>query len=450
MKMRRITLVLALVFVSVLAAVGADERFTLVIDAGHGGHDSGAKGAVSYEKNLTLKYALAFGRAVERGCPDVKVVYTRRQDVFLPLHERADIANRSKADLFLSFHINALDRGRISHGFQTYTLGTGERTGTQGLKENLEVARRENSVIFMEKDYKTNYKGLENSAESDIMFEFIADKNRERSVELSRLMQREVCKATGRVNGGSHQNNLAVLRLTSMPAVLLELGFITTPDEEAFLNEEASLALYTEGIYNAFVAYKSKYDGSVNVPYRNTSDDFAPSLMAPDEPRSDTPQDKAPLDEGVRERENEAPAKRQAGSSVERRAEGNVPAGVEPANRKRQEPKAKAQPQKTVTKANTQATDQSRPVFKVQIFSSKARVSDGNPQFKGLKGCECYEEGSFVKYTYGSSNNYNEINRLRKEVAEKFPEAFIVAFKEGKKINVGEGIKEFLANKQKK
>lgn len=445
MELRRVTLVLALVFVSVLAAVGADERFTLVIDAGHGGHDSGAKGAVSYEKNLTLKYALAFGRAVERGCPDVKVVYTRRKDVFLPLHERADIANRNKADLFLSFHINALDHGRISHGFQTYTLGTGERTGTQGLKENLEVARRENSVIFMEKDYKTNYKGLENSAESDIMFEFIADKNRERSVELSRHMQREVCKATGRVNGGSHQNNLAVLRLTSMPAVLLELGFITTPDEEAFLNEESSVSLYTEGIYNAFVAYKAKYDGSANVPYRKTSEAFAPSLIAPDEPRRDESQAKDGLGVGTPERDGDASVKGQAGTSAERKAVGNVPA-----RRNRQEPKGKAQPQKAVTRANTQVADQSRPVFKVQIFSSTGRVSDGNPQFKGLKGCECYEEGSYVKYTYGSSNNYNEINRLRKEVAEKFPEAFIVAFKEGKKINVGEGIREFLANKQKK
>ncbi len=189
---------------------GASNRFTLVIDAGHGGHDSGARGAISSEKDLTLKFSLAFGRMVEQRCPDVKVVYTRTSDVFVPLHKRADIANKNKADLFISIHINAVMPGHLARGFQSYTLGSGERSGDRGIKENLEVAKRENSVIFLEKDYKTRYKGYDNSVEGDIMFEFIADKNRERSVELSRLMQQEVCKATGRADGGSHQNNLAV------------------------------------------------------------------------------------------------------------------------------------------------------------------------------------------------------------------------------------------------
>lgn len=424
--MGKAALALALFFMSAFTAWGADNRFTLVIDAGHGGHDSGAKGATSYEKNLTLRYALAFGQAVERGCPDVKVVYTRKRDVFLPLHERADIANRSKADLFLSFHINALDHGRISHGFQTYTLGTGERTGTQGLKENLEVAKRENSVIFMEKDYKQNYKGLENSAESDIMFEFIADKNRERSVELSRFMQREVCKATGRVNGGSHQNNLAVLRLTSMPAVLLELGFITTPDEESFLNTDSALTLFTKGIYNAFVAYKSKYNDNIDVPYRDTSDDFVPPT--PIEPQQDD----------LQEKPQSSKAKSQISKEVKSQKKSNL---------KSQSSKEKVQ---TSNLKSQSSKEKDAPVFKVQIFSAKTKVKDGDSQFKGLKGCESYEEGSYVKYTYGASTNYNEINRLRKQVAEKFPEAFVVAFKNGKKINVSDGIKEFLDNKRKK
>lgn len=405
---RKLFLVL-LVLLPVASLFGADSKFTLVIDAGHGGHDCGAKGAISYEKNLTLRYALAFGKAVERGCPDVRVVYTRKTDVFLPLHERADIANKNKADLFISIHINALDHGAISYGFQSYTLGTGEKTGTKGLKENLEVARRENSVIFMEKDYKANYKGLENSAESDIMFELIADKNRERSVELSRLMQREVCKATGRVNGGSHQNNLAVLRLTSMPAVLLELGFITTPDEEAFLNTDTALNLYTKGIYNAFVAYKNKYNNNIDIPYRDTSDNFTSSLMGAKDNR---------------------PAKVSSNDDAAK-------------NRGRTD---KSQTEKI----GRQIIVASRPVFKVQIFSSKTKVKDGDSQFKGLKGCESYEEGSYIKYTYGASNNYNEINRLRKDIAEKFPQAFVIAFKDGKKINVNDGIKEFLDNKRKK
>ena len=138
-----------------MTAFAASKKFTLVIDAGHGGGDAGAVGAISKEKNLTLKFALAFGRMVERNCSDVKVVYTRKTDVFVELYRRAEIANKAKADLFVSVHINALPRGRVARGFQTYTLGTSKRTGKKtGVLENLEVAKRENSVIFLEKDYK--------------------------------------------------------------------------------------------------------------------------------------------------------------------------------------------------------------------------------------------------------------------------------------------------------
>lgn len=421
---KKVLFLLAVLLVSLFSVAGESNRFTVVVDAGHGGHDAGAKGAISFEKNLTLRYALAFGEAVEKGCPDVKVIYTRTTDVFLPLHERADIANRKKADLFVSFHINALDHGRISHGFQSYTLGTGERTGTQGLKENLEVAKRENSVIFMEKDYKTNYKGLENSAESDIMFELIADKNRERSVELSRLMQREVCRATGRVNGGSHQNNLAVLRLTSMPAILLELGFITTPDEESFLNTDSALTLYTKGIYNAFVAYKNKYNDNISVPYRDTADDFSPAVQDVQELAA------APKTKVSKENSQSATPK---------------PKSSNPKPQASKESKPQASSLKSQTSKQKNA-----PVFKVQIFAGKVKVAEGSPQFKGLKGCESFADGDYLRYTYGSSTNYNEINRLCKEVAEKFPGAFVVAFKDGKMINVNDGIKEFLDNKRKK
>lgn len=417
--LRKTILLLITILFSTLMAMSANRKFTLVIDAGHGGHDSGAKGAISYEKNLTLRYALAFGKAVERGCPDVKVIYTRTTDVFLPLHERADIANRNKADLFISIHINALDHGQISYGFQSYTLGSGQHTGSKGLKENLEVARRENSVIFMEKNYQKTYQGLQNSAESDIMFELIADKNRERSVELSRLMQREVCKATRRANGGPHQNNLAVLRLTSMPAVLLELGFITTPDEEAFLNTDSALDLYTKGIYNAFVIYKNKYNDNIDIPYRDSNYSYQSTQDVPTVSSSSSKQQKQ--NTGRRQKQN--------------------------SNNKSATDEKKKTADKVAAKPKV---NKSQPVFKVQIFSSKVKVKDGSSQFKGLKGCESYEEGSYTKYTYGASNNYNEINRLRKNILDKFPSAFVIAFKDGKKMDVNDGIKEFLENKRKK
>ena len=395
--LRKTILLLITILFSTLMAMSANRKFTLVIDAGHGGHDSGAKGAISYEKNLTLRYALAFGKAVERGCPDVKVIYTRTTDVFLPLHERADIANRNKADLFISIHINALDHGQISYGFQSYTLGSGQHTGSKGLKENLEVARRENSVIFMEKNYQKTYQGLQNSAESDIMFELIADKNRERSVELSRLMQREVCKATRRANGGPHQNNLAVLRLTSMPAVLLELGFITTPDEEAFLNTDSALDLYTKGIYNAFVIYKNKYNDNIDIPYRDSNYSYQSTQDVPTVSSSSSKQQKQ--NTGRRQKQN--------------------------SNNKSATDEKKKTADKVAAKPKV---NKSQPVFKVQIFSSKVKVKDGSSQFKGLKGCESYEEGSYTKYTYGASNNYNEINRLRKKHPRQVPIGFRHSF----------------------
>ena len=120
---KKITFILVILVSLSAIAFGADKRFTLVIDAGHGGHDSGAKGAYSYEKNINLNVALAFGRYVEDNCPDVKVVYTRKTDVFVPLHRRADIANKNKADVFISIHTNALPKGHIARGLETYTMG---------------------------------------------------------------------------------------------------------------------------------------------------------------------------------------------------------------------------------------------------------------------------------------------------------------------------------------
>ena len=178
---KRIIFIVVIWMALATLALGANKRFTLVIDAGHGGRDAGCVGAISKEKNLTLKMALAFGKYVERNCPDVKVIYTRKTDVFLELWQRAEIANKNKADLFLSIHINALPGKKIGHGVQTYTLGRGRVSGSnKGISENLDVAKRENAVIVMEKDYQQHYAGFDpNSPESSIMFEFIQDTYRE-------------------------------------------------------------------------------------------------------------------------------------------------------------------------------------------------------------------------------------------------------------------------------
>ena len=246
---KRLLTILCLTLFFVLSADGAKKAFSVVIDAGHGGHDTGAVGKISKEKTLALRYALAFGRILEQNCPDVKVIYTRKTDRFLELWQRAEIANKAKADLFVSVHINSLPKGHVARGYQTYTLGRSRRDGNkQGYIENLEVAKRENSVILYEKDYQQHYEGFDpNSPESNILFELIQDKNMENSIQLAKFMQKNICSATGRQDQGVHQDNLAVLRLTSMPACLMELGFISTLDEEQFMNSDLALQQYTRG-----------------------------------------------------------------------------------------------------------------------------------------------------------------------------------------------------------
>ena len=229
-------------------------KFTLVIDPGHGGHDVGAMGKFSKEKDINLRTALAFGKYVERNCNDVKVIYTRKTDVFVTLHGRAEIANKAKADLFISIHTNSLPGKKISRGLETYTLGMHRAA------DNLDVAKRENSVILVEKDYKKHYEGFDpNSSESYIIFEFLQDHNMAKSVELAKLVQSNVCATANRPNKGVKQAGFLVLRETSMPSCLIELGFISTSDEERFLNNETHVDEMARGIYQAFVKYKNHY-----------------------------------------------------------------------------------------------------------------------------------------------------------------------------------------------
>ena len=396
---------------------GADRKFVLVIDAGHGGRDAGALGKYSKEKNINLNVALAFGKYVERNNPDVKVVYTRKTDVFVPLYERAEIANRNKADLFISIHTNALERGRIARGFETYTLGDGRSNAT---KTNLEVAKRENSVILLEENYEQHYVGYDpNSPESNIMFEFVQDRNLTKSIEFAKMLQKNVCRAASRPDKGVHQSNLAVLRLTSMPACLVELGFITTADEEALLNDRNRLDQMAVGIYNAFVEYKNKNYNGISVPYRTDSP------MLPETPAQEPA--------NTSETQEDASARQQP--------EQRTVAETTPHQQEQQTVAPQPEPQPA-------ASADGRPVFKIQILVSSLNLKDGDAHLKGLTGCERYEENGMQKYTYGASENYNEIYRLRKQILDKFPEAFIIAFKDGRKTDVNQAIKEFKRNRK--
>lgn len=386
--LKKITLLLVAFLFLAAGMYAANQRFTLVIDAGHGGHDAGALGAKSKEKNINLNVALAFGRYVERDMPDVRVIYTRTTDVFIPLHDRANIANKANADLFISVHTNALPAGKIARGFETYSLGM------HRAKDNLDVAMRENSVISMEKGYQQTYQGFDpKSSESYIIFEFIQGKNMERSVEIARSIQNSVCQNANRPDKGVHQAGFLVLRETSMPSCLIELGFITTPDEENLLNDESRIDDIAKAIYEGFAKYKNKYDKRVTIPYRSQASEGndIPSIV-PDSYKRTV-----------------APVKKQTPASVKSDA----------------------------------------PIFKVQILVSSRVLRKGDAHFKGEENYDSYQESGMVKYTIGASANYNEIYQLRKSLLDKFPEAFIIAFKNGEKYDVNQAIREFKQNKNR-
>ena len=492
---KKIVLLLITLISFAVAVNAASKPFTLVIDAGHGGHDTGAVGAISKEKNLTLKFALAFGRMVEKNCPGVKVVYTRKTDRFVELYRRAEIANQNKADLFISVHINALPRGRVARGFQTYTLGTSKRTGKKtGVMQNLEVAKRENSVIFLEKDYKQTYHGYDpNSPESDIMFEYIQDKNMENSVELAKYMQRYVCQATGRQDMGAQQDNLAVLRLSSMPGCLVELGFISTRDEEQYMNSSRAEEQYARGLFNAFLAYWKKHDKSVTIPFRPE-----PKGQTVDIPKIVPQQEAKPARAENRKRQSKTEVAQQPVAAEQANqdvasvsaSELRVPEAIrrpdldeqsellqepqpveqpqpaqqpepEPLPEPVQQPEPIQQPQPAEQPVQ-QFVQQPEPVqqpapapvvilpvFKVQILASSSKVKPGDARLKGHKA-DYYREGGMYKYTVGASDNYYEIYRLRKSLASAFPEAFIIAFKDGSRMDVNEAIREFKSRRANK
>lgn len=361
--------------------------FVVVIDAGHGGHDPGALGKFSKEKTINLNVALKLGKQIKRNCPDVKVVYTRERDVFIPLGRRADIANNAKADLFISIHTNSVAGSKTAKGASTWTLGLAKSDA------NLEVAKRENSVILYESDYKTRYAGFNpNSAESYIIFEFMQDKYMSQSVHLASLVQKEFRHTCKRADRGVHQAGFLVLKASAMPSILVELGFISNPEEERYLNSEAGSTTLANGIFRAFLSYKREHEIRMTGSSRT---------ILPEETDA-----------------------------------GNV------------EESDTTRTKQNVGKVTESQTDSGSPVFKIQILTSSRPIAANDKRLKGLKGVEHYQEGGLYKYTYGSSTDYNKVVRTKREITPKFKDAFIIAFKNGKKINVQTAIEEFKKKKK--
>lgn len=360
------------------AEMKADKKFTLVIDAGHGGKDPGARGTRINEKQINLAVALKLGQLITSNHSDVKVIYTRKTDRFIELDERANIANRNKADLFISIHTNAVKRGSPVSGTETYTLGLA-RTD-----ENLEVAMRENSAILLEDNYMQKYEGFDpNSSESYIIFEFMQNKHMEQSISLASEIQKSFRNA-GRKNRGVYQAGFLVLRKTSMPSVLIELGFISNRNEENFMRTVDGQNKLAKSIYTAFTKYKKEYDrrqGALSNPSASV------------------------VNRG--ERSNMETKKVERSTITET---------------------------KTTEKPTTKSQNAGKVVYKVQILTSDRKLPASSKQLKGYKNVDYYKEKGIYKYTYGESTSFNEIKKVRRQLLKDFKDAFIVAFKDGEKV----------------
>ena len=543
------------------ASAAPKRPFVLVIDAGHGGKDAGAVGQLTKEKDINLNVALELGRLVEKNCPDVKVIYTRKTDVFVTLQGRAEIANRNKADLFISVHTNSSPAGKAAPmGAETYTLGMHRAA------DNLEVAKRENSVITQESNYKQTYHNFDpRKSESYIIFEFLQDRNMQQSVDLARAIQRHYT-SSGRRNKGVHQAGFLVLRATSMPSVLTELGFISNAEEEKFLHSRHGVESLARAIFDGFKAYRQKhYAQDVLSPEISHDESEAQPLVAENPPTTapmspleavrnsvTAPQ---PVDVSTLKAEivpvltrpfgqPAAPVEKSHGETTKVislpelppavaassspvpasptsqdsmvpvlpvspvdaplvAAEAQVttipPTNVEPVPQVlvqevakkeskatktavtsdkvatqetktlsqttqivkqevkavKQDSKVTKQETKVVAKENKETqrkenktsqkspeqTLSNRPIFKLQLFTIDRALRSDDRHFKGLSPVEYYEEGGRYKYTYGATANYEEAKRLQKEIADRFPDAFVVAFLNNQRTELAEAIK---------
>ena len=356
----------------------ATYAFTVVLDAGHGGQDAGAVGSFSKEKNINLRYTLALGDLIQKNHPDVKVIYTRNKDVFVNLNERARIANKAKADLFISIHTNA-SKNKSANGMETFTLGVSRS------KENMEVAMLENSVILLEDDYEKKYEGFDpNSTDSYIMFEFMKDQYMDRSVTCADLIQTNMIKASKRNDRGVRQAGFLVLRATSMPSVLIELGFISNKEEEKYLNDSDNQAKVCKAIYQAFANYKHDIDK------RNG---------------------KAEEVEGQK-------------SKVEgQRAEANEPSTSEASTNSATKTES---PNHQITESPTE--------YYWQVLVSKNNYALNNPIFKGVNIGNVIHENNVYKYLVGPEDSNEAINSYKEYIKKHFPDAFIVVYQNGQRI----------------
>ncbi len=379
----------ALLF-SIVTIAQNNSKFKVVLDAGHGDHDFGATYHGFVEKNITLAVVLKVGKILESD-PSIQVTYTRKTDLFVDLVERANVANRIDANIFVSIHCNA-NRNIEAYGAETYVMGLSKNAS------NLDVARKENAVITLEADYKTKYAGYNpNSPESIIGTTLLQEEYLDQSIELASKVQEGFDIKLNRKVRGIKQAPFMVLHKAYMPRVLIEMGFISNKEEGAYLNSEEGQQNIAKTIADAIFRMKVEHFGGV-----------MPAIQ---------------IEKSVR-----AVVKKDS-----------TPKMVEQSNKILPQHTSKEIPQTNEIKN----IDTNRVVYKIQIKASSANIETKPENFNGLDKLSWVLEKGFYKYFYGETNEYDIAKLLLLEArAKRYESAFITAFKQGKKISLNDALKK--------
>lgn len=368
-----------LIALPLVALTAEGKEFVIVIDPGHGGKDAGALGHKTNEKTVNLEVAKRLSKLIASDMSDAKVYMTRESDHFVPLQGRADFANGKHADIFISIHANSVDakspmRNQVN-GAAVYTLGL-KRSDT-----NLSVAMRENAVMKLEPDYTTTYEGFDpSSAESYIIFEMMQHKNLDQSISLAEYVQNQLVRTAGRKNNGVRQAPFWVLVRTSMPAILVELDFICNPTMERFMASSDGQDKLARAIFNGIEKYRK-------------------SSSSPT-----TKEKKASKRDDRKRRADEQTA---------------VPS------------RSKAVEEQEAKVASHSANEL---IYKIQFLTATKKIPDGDKRLKGLSPVDYYTDGKILKYTVGEFGSLQEANRELKKVKSKFPDAFVIKTRDGKRI----------------
>lgn len=421
---------------------------TVVIDPGHGGDKPGAIGHRCQEKNLVLSVAKKFGKLIEDNFPDVKVIYTRSGDQDITLANRAHIANQAKADLFISIHANSHPTSNPT-GVETFVMGLSQS------KANMEVAKKENSDILLEADYKSNsaYQGFDpNSPESYVMFAMYQNAYLEKSLNFAQFIQQQYQANIKTINRGVKQAELFVIYKTAMPSVLTEIGFISNPEEEAFLVSDEGQAQVVLSLFNAFATYKASEEGTSRIsnpvidlpgysgnpiskkPSKPATPQAPPPSVAPAVPLAAVspaaPVDSQPAPIASHVVDSVAipvadPLSLSADSALSSPAQPAFSAPVE------------APSHNQINERPQMPKDRPDVHFKVQFLSCDHLLKDGDKEFKGVTDYEFYLWNGSYRYTYGDVSSIAKAKALQEEIRKLgFKDSFVVAFFEGQRISL--------------